>query len=164
MAADLVIPAYAAEGPALAGIPVAFILFALTLAGIAIFHRHTLRVALAGLAVVTVYKLIFTTFDGVPGLAGLAAHLVHEWVVLSNLFGLLVGFALLADHFEKSHVPELLPAILPDDWRGGVMLLALVFVLSAIRRRVCGWTGRDLPSSASCWPPSSRPTSSQQLV
>lgn len=130
MAADLVIPAYAAEGPTLAGIPVAFILFALTLAGVALFHRHTLRVALIGLAAITAYKLVFTTFDGVPGLAGLAAHLVHEWVVLSNLFGLLVGFALLADHFEKSHVPGLLPAILPDDWRGGAMLLALVFVLS----------------------------------
>jgi Na+/H+ antiporter NhaD/arsenite permease-like protein len=130
MAADLVIPDCAAGGPTLLGIPFAFVLFALTLVGVAIFHRHTLRVALVGLAAITAYKLTFTTFAGVPGIAGLLTHLAHEWVVVTNLFGLLVGFALLADHFEKSHVPGLLPTVLPDDWRGGAMLLALVFALS----------------------------------
>lgn len=120
----------AAQHPEIAGIPVAFFLFALTLAGVAIFHHHTLRVALTGLIAITIYRLIFTTFDGVPGLPGLLSHLGHEWVVLANLFGLLVGFALLADHFEKSHIPGLLPAILPDDWRGPATLLLLVFVMS----------------------------------
>lgn len=124
------LPEPAVHGPAIAGIPVAFILFALTLLGVAIFHHHTLRVALTGLAVITAYKLIFTGFDGVAGLTGLALHLGHEWVVLANLLGLLIGFALLADHFEKSRIPAWLPAILPDDWRGGVMLLFLVFALS----------------------------------
>lgn len=119
-----------AQGLTLAGIPVAFFLFALTLLGVAIFHHHTLRVALVGLAAITVYKLVFTTFAGVPGFAGLLQHLAHEWVVLTNLFGLLVGFALLADHFERSHVPQWLPAILPDDWRGPAMLLVLVFCMS----------------------------------
>jgi Na+/H+ antiporter NhaD/arsenite permease-like protein len=47
------------------------------------------------------------------------------------LFGLLVGFALLSRHFEESHIPHLLPRVLPDDWRGGLVLLALVFVLSS---------------------------------
>jgi Na+/H+ antiporter NhaD/arsenite permease-like protein len=42
-----------------------------------------------------------------------------------------VGFALLSRHFEQSGVPHLLPRILPDDWKGGVVLLALIFVLSA---------------------------------
>ncbi|MDH4049333.1 MAG: citrate transporter [Gammaproteobacteria bacterium] len=120
----------AAQGPTVAGIPVAFILFALTLLGVAIFHYHTLRVGLIGLATITAYKLIFTGFDGVPGLTGLAHHFVHEWVILANLFGLLVGFALLADHFEKSHIPGLLPALLPDDWRGPVTLLVMIFVMS----------------------------------
>ncbi len=127
MGADLV---STVDGPTIVGIPFAFILFALTLAGVALFHHRTLQVALTGLAVITVYKLVFTGFSGIPGLAGLLEHLEHEWVVIANLFGLLVGFALLADHFEKSHVPGLLPAILPDDWRGGAMLLVLVFVLS----------------------------------
>jgi len=120
----------ALQGPAVFGIPVAFILFALTLLGVAIFHHHTLRVALLGLASITLFKLAFTAFDGTPGLAGLGIHLVHEWVVLANLFGLLVGFALLSDHFEKSRVPELLPAMLPDDWRGPAVLLLLIFLMS----------------------------------
>jgi len=61
----------------------------------------------------------------------LLAHLQHEWVILANLFGLLVGFALLADHFELSKVPKVLPSYLPNDWSGGVALLAIIFVLSA---------------------------------
>lgn len=121
----------AMQGPTIAGIPVAFILFGLTLLGVAVFHHHTLRVALIGLAVITAYKLLFTAFNGTPGLAGLAVHLSHEWVVLVNLFGLLVGFALLSDHFERSHIPGMLPAFLPDDWRGPVVLLALVFAMSS---------------------------------
>jgi Na+/H+ antiporter NhaD/arsenite permease-like protein len=43
---------------------------------------------------------------------------------------LLTGFALLSRHFEQSHLPSRLPDLLPDDWRGGFVLLALVFVLS----------------------------------
>jgi len=125
------IPADASTGPTLFGIPISFFLFAFTLLGVAVFHHHTLRVALVGLLAITLYKLLFTAFEGVPGLTGLGQHLGHEWVVLVNLFGLLVGFALLADHFEKSHVPGLLPAVLPDDWRGPAVLLALVFVLSS---------------------------------
>lgn len=122
--------ALATQGPTFLGIPVTFYLFALTLLGVAVFHHHTLRVGLIGLATITVYKLIFTTFAGVPGLAGLAQHMAHEWVVLANLFGLLVGFALLADHFEKSHVPQLLPVFLPNDWRGPALLLVLIFLMS----------------------------------
>lgn len=129
-AAAAVLPGYVVNGPEIAGIPVAFFLFALTLLGVALFHHRTLQVALVGLAVITVYKLIFTTFDGLAGLPGLAAHMAHEWVVLTNLFGLLVGFALLSDQFEKSRVPEWLPIVLPDDWRGPAVLLALIFVLS----------------------------------
>ncbi|MDX1379514.1 MAG: hypothetical protein R3233_00265 [Xanthomonadales bacterium] len=129
-AAALEVYESAMQGPTLAGIPVAFILFALTLLGIAIFHRHTLRVALCGLGAITLFKLAFTAFDGTPGLPGLVQHLAHEWVVLGNLFGLLVGFALLSDQFEKSRVPDLLPAVLPDDWRGPAVLLLLVFLMS----------------------------------
>jgi Na+/H+ antiporter NhaD/arsenite permease-like protein len=111
-------------------IPVDFILFALTLMGVALFHKRTLQVALTGLAVITLYKVLFTGFKTGPGLAGLAGHLAHEWVILANLLGLLVGFALLSDHFERSHVPLELPRILPDDWKGGFMLLWIVFALS----------------------------------
>jgi Na+/H+ antiporter NhaD/arsenite permease-like protein len=111
-------------------IPVDFILFAVTLIGIAVFHRHTLPVALAGLAAIAIYKLAFTGFKDGPGLSGLGLHLQHEWVVLANLFLLLTGFALLSRHFEESRVPDELPAILPDNWTGAFALLAIVFVLS----------------------------------
>src|SRR5262245_20013525 len=113
------------------GIPVDFILFALTLLGVALFHNHTLYVALTGLAAILVYKLGFTGFNTGSGLAGLAGHMQHEWVVLANLFLLLMGFALLSRHFEKSQVPDVMPAILPDDWKGGFMLLVIVAVLSS---------------------------------
>jgi Na+/H+ antiporter NhaD/arsenite permease-like protein len=112
-------------------IPVDFILFALTLLGVALFHKRTLEVALGGLAVITLYKLLFTGFKTGAGLAGLAGHFAHEWVILANLLGLLVGFALLSDHFERSHVPLELPRILPDDWKGGFALLWIVFVMSS---------------------------------
>jgi Na+/H+ antiporter NhaD/arsenite permease-like protein len=122
--------AAAAEGPALFGIPVEFILFALTLIGVALLHRHTLQVALTGLAAISLYKLAFTGFKPGPGLAGFAAHMHHEWVILTNLLCLLVGFALLSNHFEKSHVPLVLPRFLPDDWKGCFALLVIIFVLS----------------------------------
>jgi Na+/H+ antiporter NhaD/arsenite permease-like protein len=115
----------------LLGIPVDFILFALTLLGVALFHHHTLQVALTGLATIVAYKLIFTGFKFGTGFAGFALHMQHEWVVLANLFLLLMGFALLSRHFEKSRVPDVMPAYLPDDWKGAFVLLVLVFVLSS---------------------------------
>ena len=98
---------------------------------IALAHRHTLRIAVIGLAVITVYKLAFSPFHGVAGPAGLVHHLAGEWVLVANLFALLVGFALLARHFEESRVPLLLPRFLPDDWKGGFVMLVIVFVLSS---------------------------------
>ena len=123
--------AAAVEPLYVAGIPVDFILFALTLLGVALFHHHTLAVALTGLAAITGYKLAFTGFKFGTGLAGLGGHMAHEWVILGNLFCLLMGFALLSRHFEESKVPDIMPALLPNDWKGGFMLLVLVFVISS---------------------------------
>jgi Na+/H+ antiporter NhaD/arsenite permease-like protein len=127
---DTASAALAATPPSVGGIPVDFLLFGLILLGVALFHHHTLRVALTGLVTITVYKLIFTGFKSGSGIAGLMAHLEHEWVILANLFCLLTGFALLARHFEKSRIPVILPKYLPDDWKGGFALLMMVFVLS----------------------------------
>jgi len=113
------------------GVPVDFVLFGLTLAGVALFHHHTLQVALTGLAVIVLYKLGFAGFKTGPGLGGLAVHLAHEWVILTNLLGLLLGFALLSNHFEESKVPAVLPRFLPDDWKGAFVLLLMIFVLSS---------------------------------
>ncbi|HEY8520944.1 MAG TPA: citrate transporter [Gammaproteobacteria bacterium] len=117
--------------PSVYGVPVEFILFGATLLGVALFHHKTLQVAVAGLVAVAVYKALLPGFDGQPGVVGLGSHLLHEWVVLANLFCLVTGFALLANHFEESRLPLVLPRFLPDDWRGGFLLLAMVFVLSS---------------------------------
>ncbi|HEY6281785.1 MAG TPA: citrate transporter [Burkholderiales bacterium] len=119
------------DGPALFGIPVDFVLFGLTLLGVALFHRHTLYVALTGLVVILGYKFLLVGFKSGPGFAGFVSHMGHEWVILTNLFLLLVGFALLSRHFEESQVPAMLPKFLPDDWKGGFMLLVMIFVLSS---------------------------------
>jgi Na+/H+ antiporter NhaD/arsenite permease-like protein len=116
---------------AVLGVPFEFVLFGLTLAGVALFHHHTLQVALTGLAVITLYKLVFTGFKTGAGLAGLGTHMAHEWIILANLLGLLLGFAILSKHFEDSNVPAELPKFLPDDWKGGFLLLVMVFVLSS---------------------------------
>ena len=87
-------------------------------------------------------------------------------MILANLFALLVGFALLSRHFEQSQLPHVLPRILPDDWKGGLVLLALVFVMSAfldnIAAAMIGATvARDGVPRQACTsvtsPPSSRP-------
>src|SRR5215218_9002829 len=122
---------YAAQPVYLFGIPVDFILFGLTLLGVAVFHHKTLQVALAGLLAVTLYKLLFTGFRQGEGLTGLMLQIHHEWVILANLFLLLMGFAILSRHFENSRIPDAMPAFLPNGWGGGLALLAVVFVLSS---------------------------------
>ncbi|MEO8384669.1 MAG: citrate transporter [Betaproteobacteria bacterium] len=114
----------------LAGIPVDFILFGITLLGVALFHAHTLRVALFGVVTISLYKIFFTGFKFGPGVSGWASHMGHEWVIIVNLLCLLMGFALLSRHFEKSHLPVVLPKYLPNDWKGAFVLLVMVFVLS----------------------------------
>lgn len=110
--------------------PVEFLIFGVTLAGVALLHRQALPIAAAGLTAVVAYQWLFGSFPAGPGAAGLVEHFAHEWVVLANLFLLLVGFAVLAAHFEDSGLPKVLPALLPDDWTGALALLAIVWLLS----------------------------------
>jgi hypothetical protein len=71
----------------LGSVPGEFILFALVLAGIALLQRHTLEVAITGLAAVTLYKLEFTGFAQGPGLAGW--HVALAYVVGLRVRGIL---------------------------------------------------------------------------
>jgi Na+/H+ antiporter NhaD/arsenite permease-like protein len=112
-------------GPVLLGVRDEFLLFGLTLVGVALFHDRTFEVALTGLVAILVLKLM-TAPD-----FSLTAHFARESPTLLNLFGLLLGFAVLARYFEQSRVPDILPRYLPDDWKGGFVLLAMVFVLSS---------------------------------
>lgn len=130
------VPALAAASgspasPHIGPVALEFVLFACVLLGVALFHHQTLPIALAGAGTIALYKIVFAPFHAGAGLAGFAAHLGHESVVLSNLLLLLLGFALLADLFEKSEVPAVLPRFLPEGWRGCFVLLVLVFVLSS---------------------------------
>jgi Na+/H+ antiporter NhaD/arsenite permease-like protein len=111
-------------------IPVEFVLFGLTLLGIALFHKRALAITLAGLAAIIVYEAAFTSFPTGTGMGALGEHLAHEWVIVTNLLLLLIGFELLSSQFERSNIPDHLPRLLPDDWTGGLALLAIVFVLS----------------------------------
>ena len=51
-----------------------FLLFAVALVCVAIFHRHTLAAALIGLGAITLKKLLGEGFAEGAGLAGLFAH------------------------------------------------------------------------------------------
>jgi Na+/H+ antiporter NhaD/arsenite permease-like protein len=117
--------------PTLMGAPPQFFLFALMLAGIALFHKRALAIALAGLAVIIAYEAVAGAFPTGAGIDALGRHLRHEWVTFANLMLLLVGFELLSNQFEQSNLPDHLPNLLPDDWTGGLALLAVVFVISA---------------------------------
>ncbi len=127
--------------PSIGPVRVEFILFALTLIGVALFHHHTLKVAVIGLISILAFKFIFAEnfnlFHHMFGETSIIEQIVNkearqgEWSILLNLFGLLVGFAVLAKHFEDSGVPDILPKFLPNDWKGPFVLLLLVFVLSS---------------------------------
>jgi Na+/H+ antiporter NhaD/arsenite permease-like protein len=108
------------------------------LAGVAVLHRHALAVSLLGLAVIIFYEATVTAFPTGPGLGNLIVHGRHEWVTLSNLLLLLVGFDLLSSQFERSNISDHLPNHLPDDWTGGLALLGIVFLLSAFLDNIAG--------------------------
>jgi Na+/H+ antiporter NhaD/arsenite permease-like protein len=111
--------------------PPEYFIFGLLLLGIALLHHRTFEVAAAGAVVLTVYKIIWTKLD-------LLDHLAHESRLLINLLGLLLGFALLAKHFEESHLPSWLPNRLPANWTGGFLLLVIVAFISMFLDNIAG--------------------------
>jgi len=133
----------AADGkvPSIGPVRIEFIIFALILAGVAVFNKQTFRVALIGLAVLLAFKFAFDPgFSFLKHLFGttpMGTQLIDkdlrqgEWGIILNLLGLLLGFALLSKIFEESGVPDILPNYLPDDWKGPFLLLVFVMVLSS---------------------------------
>ena len=116
--------------PTVAGIRLEFILFALTLIGVAVFHHKTMYVALTGLAAILIAKYVFSDFSMVSHIMGTPSR-EGEWRILLNLLGLLFGFAILAEHFKESRFPDILPNYLPNDWKGGFLLLLFIMILSS---------------------------------
>jgi Na+/H+ antiporter NhaD/arsenite permease-like protein len=134
---------FAAGGsvPSVGPVRIEFIIFGLILLGVALFHKHTFRVALIGLSVLLAFKLAFDPgFHFIEHLFGstqMSEQIMNktlrqgEWGILINLLGLLLGFAILSKMFEESGVPDILPKFLPDDWKGPFSLLIFVFILSS---------------------------------
>src|SRR5262245_19618742 len=106
----------------LSDVPLEFWIFGATLIGVAVFHRHSLAAAVAGLI-----AALLVRFGPNASLGAVGAHFEREWVVLANLLLLLLGFAVLSNQFERSNLPEAIPSRLPQDWRGGVALLGIIF-------------------------------------
>ena len=92
---------------------------------------EVITVALLGLGSILYAKYVFLgDFSMMHHLFGGAGE-EGEWRILLNLIGLLFGFGILAKHFDESRLPEVLPRYLPDDWKGGFVLLVLIFVMSS---------------------------------
>lgn len=106
-----------------------YAIFGLTLLGVAFFHHRALHVAIAGLAAVMLVQIALAPSSAVAAYE-LVEHFAAEWAVLANLLLLLLGFAVVSNQFEGSHLPEAIPSRLPDGWVGGIVLLAFVFFLS----------------------------------
>ena len=118
--------ATAFAGPTVAGIPVEFILFACALLGVALFHHHTLPIALGRRGRDHALQDRLLAVSGrAPASAGFVAHLAHEWVIARPTCCCCCSVSRCSrDHFEESRVPDVLPRFLPDDWKGGFVLLA----------------------------------------
>jgi Na+/H+ antiporter NhaD/arsenite permease-like protein len=127
--------------PSVGPVRVEFIIFGLILLCVALFHKQTFWVAVIGLTVLMIFKLVFdqqfNLFDHVFGKIPLGQQLMDkslragEWGIILNLLGLLLGFAILAKIFEESSLPDILPKYLPGDWRGPFLLLVFVCVISS---------------------------------
>jgi Na+/H+ antiporter NhaD/arsenite permease-like protein len=133
--------ATAGSVPSVGPVRVEFIIFGLILLGVALFHKHTFRVAVIGLTVLLSFKLLldpgFHLMEHIFGSAPMGEQIMDkglrqgEWGIILNLLGLLLGFAILSKIFEESGVPDVLPKFLPDDWKGPFLLLIFVFILSS---------------------------------
>ncbi len=127
--------------PSLGPIRIEFIIFGLLLTGVALFHKQTFWIAVTGLAILLVFKLVFDPgfhfFEHFFGEASFSEQFLNkelregEWGIFLNLLGLLLGFAILSRIFEDSGIPDILPKYLPDDWKGPFLLLVFVFIMSA---------------------------------
>ena len=127
--------------PSVGPVRVEFIIFALILIGVALFNKQTFKVAIIGVSALILFKFIFVShfdmFGHLFGTNSFSAQIIDknmrqgEWGILLNLFGLLLGFSILAKIFKESGVPDILPDYLPDDWKGPFVLLIFVCVISS---------------------------------
>ncbi len=121
---------------ALYGVRYEMIIFGLMLAGVAVFYTKTRQVAITGLVLLCLFKYEFTEgfsiLDRLFGQTLSDGTVTHgSWRTYFNLILMLPGFAILADIFEHSKVPSLIPRYLPSNMASGIVLLFFVFILSS---------------------------------
>ncbi len=117
------------------GVRYEIIIFALILVGVAIFYNNTMQVAVVGLLALCFYKYEFvdgfSVIDRLLGYTNDQGEFVKgSWNTYLNLALMLPGFSILANIFEESKFPSVLPRYLPNGVLGGMVLLAFVFCLS----------------------------------
>ncbi len=117
------------------GVRYEIIIFALILVGVAIFYNNTMQVAVIGLLALCFYKYEFV--DGFSVIQRLFGYTNDQgeavkgsWNTYLNLALMLPGFSILANIFEESKFPSVLPRYLPSGSLGGMVLLIFVFCLS----------------------------------
>lgn len=118
------------------GIRYEMIIFALMLVGVAIFYNATRQVAIIGLLALCFFKYEFTDgFSVITKLFGFVNEqgefVKGSWNTYFNLILMLPGFSVLADIFERSRFPSILPKYLPSNMLAGVVLLLFVFIISS---------------------------------
>lgn len=144
----IVSAASAGKVPSIGPVRIEFIIFGLILLCVALFHKQTFWVAIAGLTVLLTFKLVFDPgfhlFEHIFGTNSFSEQILDkglrqgEWGIFLNLLGLLLGFAILSKIFEESGVPDILPKFLPNDWKGPFLLLVFVFILSSFLDNIAG--------------------------
>ena len=67
--------AAAFTGPSVGPIPVEFIIFALVLAGVGLFHHHTFKIGVTGATVLAIYKILFSPFVAGAAVCGFISYL-----------------------------------------------------------------------------------------
>ena len=117
------------------GVRYEMIIFALMLVGVAIFYNKTRQVAVLGLIALCFFKYEFTdNFSVITKLFGYTnaegEFVKGSWSTYFNLLLMLPGFAILANVFEHSRFPDLLPKYLPSGLAGAMLLLVMIFILS----------------------------------
>lgn len=117
-----------------------FILFGMILIGIAFNHKNAFYFSVFGALIILGFKEWmnpeFHLLEHIFGENSFLEQLISkdmrqgEWPIILNLFGLLLGFAILARFFEDSGLPDYIPNFLPGGWQGPFLLLVFVFIMS----------------------------------
>lgn len=123
-------------------VPMEFVIYAMMLLGIATFTRDNITVATFGFMGILIYKLTynpnFELLERLMGVNNIYEQIIEgdfrfkEWFVVFNLLGIFLGLPIMASHFMKSKLVDVIIPSLRQDWTTPLLLLIVVFVLSVL--------------------------------